>query len=372
MKNRIKKNIKVFQILYISPDFNYACGVSRYVNQCLQHFSGMGYLNVHFITNKGDSFDRISGNKNIKLHLLDFEKDHKNPLKLFNDFFRLLSYCKKYKIDIIHTHHRYPELLSILVSKFTTVKTITTVHSFVKGLKNLSFRSEKIITVSKVVEEYLYKNYPHSKGCCETIYNCIDESFYELKEIDNHEIKKSLGYNDSDKIILFAGRICKIKGVDTLISAIVKINQQNENVKLILLGQVEDINISELINGYEKQISIIQPTENIMGFYQVSDIVVLPSRIDPFPYVMLETGAMKKPFIGGNTGGIAEFIEDGVNGILIEPGDSNQLADKIIFLINNPAQSELLANALYKKVKQECECVQYFKRLHNIYNQLLD
>ena len=109
-----------------------------------------------------------------------------------------------------------------------------------------------------------------------------------------------------------------------------------------------------------------------MDFYQVSDIVVLPSRIDPFPYVMLETGAMKKPFIGGNPGGIAEFIEDGVNGILIEPGDSNQLADKIIFLINNPAQSELLANALYKKVKQECECVQYFKRLHNIYNQLLD
>ncbi len=78
---------------------------------------------------------------------------------------------------------------------------------------------------------------------------------------------------------------------------------------------------------------------------------------------MLEAGAMKKPFIGGNTGGIAEFIEDGVNGILIEPGDSDQLADKIIFLLNNPVQAELLANALYQKVKKECDCVKYFERL---------
>ncbi|MCJ7648630.1 MAG: hypothetical protein MUP85_08455, partial [Candidatus Lokiarchaeota archaeon] len=95
-------------ILYISPNFDYTCGVSRNVYQCLKHFSERDYFNVHFITNRGDSLDRISGNKNIKLQLLDFEKDHKNPLKLIKDFFWLLSYCKKYKIDIIHTHHRYP------------------------------------------------------------------------------------------------------------------------------------------------------------------------------------------------------------------------------------------------------------------------
>ncbi len=225
MKNITTKSCTAVNILYISPNFDYACGVSRYVYQCLQHFSKKDYLIVHFITNRGDSLDRISGNKNIKLHTFDFKKDHKNLLKLVQDFFRLLSYCKKYKIDIIHTHHRYPELLSVLVSKITGVKTITTVHSFVKGLKNLSFRSEKIITVSKAVEEHLYKNYPHVKGRCETIYNCIDEAFYEPREINTYEHRKSLGYTDSDKIILFAGRMSRIKGVDTLINVFVNINE---------------------------------------------------------------------------------------------------------------------------------------------------
>jgi len=341
------------------------------VHQCLQHFSNRDDLSVHFISNKGDSLERISGNENIKLHLLNFEKDHKNPIKLIKDFFQLLSYCKKYKIDIIHTHHRYPELISVLVSKITGAKTVTTVHSLVAGLKRLSFRSNVIICVSNAVKKNIIENYPHSNNRITVLHNCIDNSFFDNKS-DRQLIRNKFRFNTNDKIILFAGRISRIKGVDTLINAFIKINRTNEHIKLILLGQVEDINILGAIKGFEKQILVIQPTENISVFYEVSDIVVLPSRIDPFPYVMLEAGAKKKPFIGGNTGGIAEFIEDGVCGLLIEPGDSDKLADKIIFLINNPAQSELIANALYEKVKQECDGVQYFERLHNIYKQLRD
>ena len=58
----------------------------------------------------------------------------------------------------------------------------------------------------------------------------------------------------------------------------------------------------------------LPPLENIKQLYSISDVVILPSKKDSFPYVMLEAGINKKSFIGGNTGGIAEFIEDGVNG----------------------------------------------------------
>ena len=51
--------------------------------------------------------------------------------------------------------------------------------------------------------------------------------------------------------------------MDTLINAFVKINRLNENVKLILIGQVEDINISETIKGFEKQIFVIPPVKDI-------------------------------------------------------------------------------------------------------------
>lgn len=358
-------------VLYISPDFNYACGVSRYVHQCLQYFSKRDYLNVHFITNKGDSLDRISENENIKLHLLNFEKDHKNPFKLIKDFFQLLSYCKKYKIDIIHTHHRYPELISVLVSKITGAKTITTVHSLVVRLKSLSFRSDVIICVSNAIKKNLIENYPHSINRITVLHNCIDDLFFDTKS-DRQIIRNKFKFSPDDKVILFAGRISRIKGVDILINAFVKINRLNENVKLILLGQVEDINISEAIKGFENQILVIPPVKDISEFYRASDLVVLPSRIDPFPYVMLEAGAMKIPFVGSRTGGIAEFIEDGVNGILFEPSNSEQLADKIIFLLNNPELATILADALYQKVKKDCNCEKFYDRLEKIYNEILD
>lgn len=357
-------------LLYISPDFNHSCGVSRNVYQCLIHFSSDLYYNVHFITNGGDSLERLNG-LNVNTHIINFKKNHKNIFYLIRDSIRLYSYCKKNKIDIIHTHHRYPELLSVLVSMFTGIKTITTVHSFIKGLKTVSLRSDKIISVSKAVEDHLYKNYPHSKVRCKTIYNCIDESFYKTRDINTKELRKSLKFNDSDKIILFVGRISKIKGVDTLISAFVKINEQFENVKLILLGQVEDLNISEAIKGFEHQISLVKPTENIMGFYQISDILVLASRIDPFPYVMIEAGAMKKPFIGSRTGGIAEFIEDGANGLLFEPENVEELTIKILYTFENSDTARRMADNLYKKVKKGNNYNAYFTHLGNIYNTLL-
>lgn len=372
MKKSATKKNKETNLLYISPEFNYSCGVSKHVYINIKYLSQHSGYKLFFITNKSDSLDRLENITGLNYSIFNFEKDHKNSFKLIKDFFHLLSYCKKYKIDIIHTHHRYPELLSILVSKITGVKTITTVHSFVKGFKILSFRSNNIIIVSKAVENHLHKNYPHTKGRCNTIYNCVDESFYEPREIDTIEVKKSFGYTDSDKIILFAGRISRIKGVDTLIKAFIKINRQNENVKLILLGQVEDFTISEAVKGFENQIHVIPPVKEIREFYEVADVVVLPSRIDPFPYVMLEAGAMKKPFIGGNTGGIAEFIEDGINGILVYPENSDQLAAKIVFLLNNPSRAEFIANALYQKVKQECDCKKYFEQLENVYNNIPD
>ncbi|MCJ7651285.1 MAG: glycosyltransferase, partial [Candidatus Lokiarchaeota archaeon] len=166
------------RILYISPDFNYSCGVSRNVYQCLKHFSSDKNYEVHFISNNGDSFDRIK-ELNVKFYQMNFEKDHKNSLRLLKDFFFLYSYCKKNSIHLIHSHHRYLELLAVIVSKFTSIKTITTVHSFVTGLTRLSFRSDKIICVSNAVKENLIENYEHSANRIILLHNCIEDTFFE-------------------------------------------------------------------------------------------------------------------------------------------------------------------------------------------------
>ena len=325
----MQKNDKLKRILYISPDFNHSCGVSKHVFINLKYLSSNSDQVLFFITNKGDSLERLKSIARLNFSRMNFEKDHKNIFKLIFDFFKLYLFCIKYKIDIIHTHHRYPELLSILVSKFSRIKTITTLHSFVNGLNTISFRSNKIIAVSKAIEEHLYKNYPHTNGNCITCYNCIDDTFVEDEHSNHVQFKKNLGYDSDDKLLLFVGRINKIKGIDILIKAYRVVKLTYPQVKLILIGNILDNTFKEMNVKLDEDIFQLAAREDISLFFELCDIVILPSREDPFPYVMLEAGYFNKPFIGSRTGGIAEFINDGTNGFLHDEHNFESLCERM-------------------------------------------
>ncbi|MCZ7613536.1 MAG: glycosyltransferase family 4 protein [Ignavibacteriaceae bacterium] len=172
-------------------------------------------------------------------------------------------------------------------------------------------------------------------------------------------------------MILFVGRLCHEKGFDKLIKAFELLRSKNKNIILIAAGQlIGNKNDFGLFLNSEGVV-YITPRSSINYFYEISNLVILPSRVDPFPFVMLESGSFKKPFIGGNTGGIAEFIEDGKNGLLVDPENPEELADKIFFLLNNPEFGKTLGENLYEKVTRLCDYNNYFKEVENIYKSLL-
>lgn len=358
------------KILHISPDFNYSCGVSKNVFDSLKHFNKREEYNVHFITNGGDALSKLDKH-NIEYGLFHFSKGWTNIFYLPFNYFQLKSFCAENKIDIIHTHHRYPELLSTLVAKRINIKTITTTHSLVRGYKYLSFKSDKIIAVSNTVKKTIIKNFAVPAEKIESIYNCI----YPWEERDTNGVQKlreKLNIKKTEYVILFLGRINRIKGIDILINAFKELRKTHLLINLILVGSFEDRAFRSFNIRQNEKICLVQAQEDITSFYELSNVVVLPSRVDPFPYTMLEAGYFKKPFIGSRTGGIAEFIEEGVNGFLFEPGNADDLADKIKFVINNPEIANSAAEQLNKKVKKYCNCEYYFEKLTNIYHSLLE
>jgi len=355
-------------ILHISPDFNYSCGVSKHVFELLKHFSNGEKYIVNFITNGGDALSKLES-EHINYELLSFSKGWMNIFCLPFNYFSLKKFCIQNKIDIIHTHHRYPEFLSNLLKKQLNIKTITTAHSFVNGHKLLSFKSDRIISVSNAVKTATLNIFSVPTNKIVTLYNCL----MPLKETDNHKtekIKKELTLKENDFVILFLGRINNIKGIDVLIEAFRKIRAEYSNAKLILLGSILDNTKSKMNISLNENIITLPAQIHVSPFFKLSDTIVLPSRVEPLGYTMLEAGYFKKPFIGSQTGGIAEFIEDGVNGFLFEAGNADDLADKIKFVISNPDKAKSTAVELHKKVKKYCNCEEYFKKLTNIYNEL--
>jgi len=358
------------KILHISLDFNYSCGVSKHVFESLKHFHNRKEYNVHFITNGGDALSKLDKH-NIGYSLFHFSKGWSNIFYLPFNYYQLTSFCVKNKIDIIHTHHRYPELLSSIIAKRLNIKTITTVHSLVKGYKNLSFKSDRIIAVGNTVKKSIIKNFYIQKNKIELLYNCVVPGERpDAVRIEN--LKEKLNIKSTDYVILFLGRLNKIKGIDLLIRAFRKIKHAYQNIKLILVGGILDDTYKQMNVKSDEDILHLAARPDINLFFELCDIVILPSREDPFPYVMLEAGIAYKPFIGSRTGGISEFIEDGENGFLFESGNADDLADKIKFVISNPRKAKSAAEELHKKVIKYCNCEEYFGKLTNIYNELLN
>jgi len=354
-------------ILHIAPDLDLTSGVTRYMMELLKGFIHEKEYKVQLITNRGDAINLLDDNY-YPVNVIPFHKGKKGIFTFLKFKNQIEDYCIANNIKIIHTHHRYPELAAYYVSKKNEIKTITTVHSIVSGYKKLSFRSDKIIAVSNVVKEQLVNSFSISAGKIETIYNPID---FPHLSINKEKLREKLKIADNKIVLLFIGRISKVKGVDILLEAILRLKSENENIVLIIVGSEDDKNILSEHTIVRNHLKIFTPTKNIAQFYVLSDIVSLPSRIDPFPYVMLEAGWFKKPFIGSNTGGIAEFIDDNVNGFLCEPDNVDELTKKIKFVIDNKEKARLAAENLYEKVKLHCSIEKYSSRLTHIYEDLL-
>ncbi len=359
-------NAKI-NILHVSPDFNYSCGVSKYVFDILRYYKDSRRFNTFFLTNGGDALEKLV-NENINYRKVDFQKGAKNIVRLLKDYVEFKRIVSENKIDIIHTHHRYPELISFLIAKSANVKTVTTAHSFVNGFYYLSFKSDKIIAVSNAIKNYIVENYPVSPERIITSYNFLD---YKIGDAENF-VRKKFGVGKNSFVFLFAGRINKIKGIDLLIEAFRKIIADGIDAYLFVIGTEFDETYERLDIESDEKIIRVDAVEDLSPFYQESDAVVLPSREDPFPFVMLEAGYFSKIFIGAKVGGIAEFIEDEKNGLLFKKENGKELYEKMKKTVLRKDELKSLGKNLHNKVKELTDKENYFSKLEQIYMSLLN
>ncbi len=170
---------------------------------------------------------------------------------------------------------------------------------------------------------------------------------------------------------IYIGRLSPEKGLFTLLKAMKKINSS----KLLILGRGP---LAESLIQYAAE-ERIQNVEFI-GFVSGSKFesliknamfVVLPSEwYENCPMVVLEALAWGKPTIGSNLGGIPDLVEDGNTGFLFEPGNSDDLAEKMGHLIKHPEVIIKLGMEARKKYENEYDPEVHYNRLMSIYKRV--
>jgi len=303
-------------------------------------------------------------------------------------------------LDIVHVHSGYPYygFLSYATKRLCKLPSVYTLYCPIShevvdvehpamNIRLARYALSKInsiIAISRNVRDSLLK-IGISKEKIDVIPPPINIEKFN-PDCDKGEFK--LQFQNNWPILLFVGNLTKTKGIDILIDALPPVISKYPKVKLVMALDVQEKltdyefhrmrELKKKINqiGIKENIMEVGLVQNIQSLMAVSDVVVTPflSTSGPadYPISVLEAMAVGRPVIATQVGGIPEVIESGKNGILIKPGDANELAQNILVLLKNPKlQKGLGTNAAYF-IANQFNLNKIANKVQNLYEKVLN
>jgi glycosyltransferase involved in cell wall biosynthesis len=170
----------------------------------------------------------------------------------------------------------------------------------------------------------------HTRDSIINDYGIDEEKVVTIYEGANIKELPTFEKDYSNKTILFVGRDFDRKGGQSLIKAFKEVKKEIKDAKMIIAGQCSPaINVQDItVEGYVDH-------QRLLQLYEQASIFAMPSVCEPFGIVFLEAMTYKTPCIGSTADAMPEIIEDGKTGFLIPPNDYQQLADKLILLLED-------------------------------------
>ncbi len=294
--------------------------------------------------------------------------------------------------DLVHLHlpYHFGGELAALASKARGIPMVSTYQMDVVGkgwkkrffkfhekvfLKSVLGNSKKIIVSSMDYAENsnIKEIFKERKEDVSAIPNGVGLEKFNPK-IDCSGLKKKLGLRNR-RVVLFVGALDKahyFKGVNVLLDAFSKI--QEKNALLLVVGE------GELKKYYRKKASELGIKERVVftgrveekvlpEFYALADFAVLPStdKGEAFGLVLAEAMACGKAVIASDLPGVRNLVEKGINGLLVNPRDSIDLAEKMEKLLGNKSMCRRMGKNGRKKAEKEFGWKKIALKIEDVY-----
>lgn len=287
---------------------------------------------------------RISCVLNIEVINLNLQ----NGIKPLFSLHKLVKLIKELNPDIIHTHMFHANIIIRLTRLFNRKPVIIcTIHNIdEKGRhKSAHFRellyrlTDSLCDLTSHVSQEGKDKYIRIKAVPENkidyIPNGIDLSFSMVESGQLALLKTELKISE-EFVFLAVGSLTKQKDYHNLLKAYVIVNKIHQNTVLLIAGDGPLRNeIEVLVNQMmpEKRVILLGIRDDVMALMNLADVFVLSSAWEGLPVVLLEAAATGLPVIATDVGGNSEIVLDRKTGILVDSGNSQQLASAMITMI---------------------------------------
>ena len=310
-----------------------------------------------------------------------------NPLEEGKTFHFLFNLYHKERPDIVHHVGLKNILWGSLAAKLVKVKGVVNAYSGLGGI----FNGNKISTTANGILRLL--RFSNSKNRVKAIFQNKDD--FEI--LVNHKAVipeqafftngsgidlKDYAYCEpmkTEKIqIIFTGRMVQEKGVCDLIEAANLLKDEyKDKVKFILCGRLTPnktgVNEEYLnLNCDGEYINWLGERNDIKELLKESHIMAFPSYYrEGIPKSLIEASAIGRPIITCDSVGCKEVVEDGTNGILVDPKSPKELAEALKRLIDNPSLREKMGKLAREKAEKDFSIEKVINTHLEIYNSMI-
>ena len=283
-----------------------------------------------------------------------------------------VDFVRHWRPDIVHLHTHWAWPAARAIQEQTQTCLVYTVHSVDRAEYELGEEgpnlldrcsdqeaalaaADRVIALTRHERRLLHRYYPWVRRQVRVVGNGVDAPTITDADRESEQPKTSV-------IVLYSGRLVDRKGIPELLSAIPEVLARAPNTRFVFAGgpahwgaaDVERQWLHHGLHPYRGQIQFtgwLSPTQ-VAGWYRRADILVVPSRYEPFGMVMLEGMLHGLPIVAAASGGPKEILRHGRTGLLFAPKDVTGLIDALVRLIEDTPLRRKIGKAAARSVRR--------------------
>ena len=296
---------------------------------------------------------------------------------------RLARFLRREGFDVVHAHDLWSNLLAIPAARLARVPVIISSRRDLahlawytprrrQFLRRLQSLSTAVLVNSSQISEQLVHEDGFRPDFIRVVHNGIDVHRFSGLAADRERFFPGL---KNCKLIVCTGNMhSDVKGHPTLIEAARQICPRFPEARFVLIGDGQkraefESKVSQL--GLQPNFLFLGSRQDVPEILACCDVAVLPSHAEGFSNALLEYMAIGLPTVATRVGGNPEVIENGVDGLLVKPGDAAVLAGAISSLLENPQLASQLGAAGKERVRRHFDFAQLTFNVDALYTELL-
>lgn len=295
------------------------------------------------------------------------------------------SRLRKLKPDLLHIHHVWPAADRYLsgIARAAGVPHIVITEHIVgeahspgqRALKrNELQRADAVTAVTGAIVDSLVRDYGIERSLVRVVPNGADLPDTDAEEVAAGRWRAKYLVTPIKPLWVVVGRLEEQKGHDILFDALAELVRQGMDFTLVVAGEGSRrgwLEQQAVSRGLSPRVQFVGQLEDVGSLLAAADAVLLPSRWEGLPLVLLEAMARGRPIVASRVGGMADALEDGVSGTLVPPGDPVALAAALESLHKRADKAWRMARLAAQRVRERYTWEAVVDEFEAVYDDVL-